>query len=311
MARNRLVSVCTANGTSVTLTTTGTCTVRAEQAGDPNYSAASPVDQSFNVTTAVLDQAITFAALPKRALAQSPFTVNATASSGLPVTFTTTTPAVCTASGPNGATITLATTGKCTVRAGQPGNATYNAAPSVNISFNVVAKLNQRIKFTALPKRALAQSPIAVSAIATSGLPVTFITTTPAVCISSGLDGATITLVAPGKCTVIANQAGDPSYNPAPSVSRSFTVVTKFNQTITFAALVDRTLAESPFTVSATASSGLAVTFTTTTPAVCTASGLDGATITLLAAGTCKITASQAGDSIYNSKTVNRTFTVT
>jgi len=38
------------NGSAVSLATTGTCTIRASQAGDSGYVAASPVDRSFNVT---------------------------------------------------------------------------------------------------------------------------------------------------------------------------------------------------------------------------------------------------------------------
>jgi hypothetical protein len=49
--------------------------------------------------------------------------------------------------------------------------------------------------------------------------------------------------------------------------------------------------------VSATASSGLAVSFSSTTTAVCT---VTGATVTLIAAGTCTIQASQAGNSTYS-----------
>ncbi len=55
------------------------------------------------------------------------------------------------------------------------------------------------------------------------------------------------------------------------------------SQTITFGSLSSRTMLQSPFTVSATASSGLAVTFSTTTPSVCTSSGTNGRTITLVA----------------------------
>jgi len=47
---------------------------------------------------------------------------------------------------------------------------------------------------------------------------------TPAVCTSGGLQGATITLVAVGTCTVQADQAGNATFNPAPSVPQSFTV---------------------------------------------------------------------------------------
>jgi hypothetical protein len=44
------------------------------------------------------------------------------------------------------------------------------------------------------------------------------------VCTSGGANGATITLVATGTCTVQASQAGNATYNPATPVSRNFTV---------------------------------------------------------------------------------------
>ena len=76
-------------------------------------------------------------------------------------------------------------------------------------------------------------------------------------CTSGATNGATITLVATGTCTVQASQAGNATYAAATPVTRSFTV-SKASQTITFAALSNKTLAQSPVTVSATASSGLA-----------------------------------------------------
>ncbi|MBF5004074.1 hypothetical protein [Diaphorobacter caeni] len=50
----------------------------------------------------------------------------------------------------------------------------------------------------------------------------------------------------------------------------------------------------------ATASSGLPVSYASTTPAVCT---ISGATVTMLSLGSCGITASQAGDSIWSPAT--------
>jgi hypothetical protein len=44
-------SVCTVSGNTVTLATTGTCTIRASQPGGTYYMAAPNVDQSFTVTT--------------------------------------------------------------------------------------------------------------------------------------------------------------------------------------------------------------------------------------------------------------------
>lgn len=161
------------------------------------------------------------------------------------------------------------------------------------------ARANQTITFSALANRTMLQTPFTVSAIASSGLPVAFSTTTPTVCTSGGTNGATITLVGAGTCTVHADQAGNAAFNPAPAVSRSFTV-SRVNQTITFGALGNRTMLQTSFTVSATASSGLPVTFTSTTPGVCATSGVTGTTVSLLTPGTCTINATQAGNATYN-----------
>ena len=57
----------------------------------------------------------------------------------------------------------------------------------------------------------------------------------------------------------------------------------KVSQTITFSPLPDKTYGNSPFTVSATATSGLVVTFTVS--GACINSGTNGATVTLTGAG--------------------------
>jgi hypothetical protein len=172
-------------------------------------------------------------------------------------------------------------------------------------------KSSQRITFAAIGTKTLAASPLTVSATATSGQVVTFTTSTPTVCTASGTNGATITLLSAGTCTVYANQAGNTIYLAAPRVARNFKV-TQVAQAITFGALAPATMAESPITVSATASSGLTVTFNTTTPTVCTFGGVNGATIALLKAGTCTVEATQNGDSVYKAaKAVKQRFKVT
>jgi hypothetical protein len=116
----------------VTLIAVGACTIQATQAGNANYAAATPVNQSFQVTQA--GQTITFGALSNQTFGAAPFTVAATASSGLPVSFASTTPAVCTTSA---ATVTLIAVGACTIQATQAGNTNYAAATPVNQSFQV------------------------------------------------------------------------------------------------------------------------------------------------------------------------------
>jgi hypothetical protein len=304
-------SVCTASGTNgatITPIAVGTCTVQADQGGNPIFDPAPSVTQSFVVSKS--SQAITFGVIANRTTLQSPFTVSASASSLLTVAFSTTTPAVCTSSGVNGTTITLLGQGTCNVQADQPGDTTFAAAPPAQRSF-LVSRVAQSIVFDGISDKTAQQSPVTVSATASSGLPVTFSTTTPAVCTAGGVGGAQITLIATGSCTVQADQAGDAIFSPASPVAQSF-AVTKSSQVITFATLGDRAVLQSPFALNAGASSGLAVTFSTPTSSVCTTGGVNGASVALVATGVCTIAADQAGNAVYSAApTVFQSFTVT
>ena len=69
-----------------------------------------------------------------------------------------------------------------------------------------------------------------------------------------------------------------------------------------------RTFGDAPFSVSATATSALTVSFASQTTSVCTVSGT---TVTIVAAGQCTITASQGGNNAWLAATdVSQSFTV-
>ena len=217
----------------------------------------------------------------------APFPVSPTASSGLVVTLSSSTAPVCTVSG---LTVTLTAVGTCTLQAVQAGNLDYSAAAPVSQSFTVL-QASQTISFPAPADRMLGP-PFTAVAAASSGLAVSFASTTASVCTVSG---TTVTLVAPGTCTLTASQAGNTNYATAPPVSQSFQV-TSGSQTITFGPLMNTGFISTPIPLSATASSGLPVSFASTTASVCTVSG---ANLTLVSLGTCTVVASQAGSSSW------------
>jgi hypothetical protein len=194
-------------------------------------------------------------------------------------------------------------TGTCSVRYDQAGNANYNAAPQVTESVSAT-KANQAITITLhAPFAAAFESAFAVAASGGgSGNPVTF--SSAGACSNSG-DTFTMTS-GTGTCTVEYDQAGDANYDAAPQIGET-TTAQKAGQTITFAPLSDRTVGDPDFTVGATSSSGLAVSFAAS--GQCTVSGT---TVHLTGAGSCTITASQGGDSNYAAATgVPRTFQIT
>jgi Fibronectin type III domain len=172
---------------------------------------------------------------------------------------------------------------------------------------------SQAITFGPLASQ-LVNARFTVSATATSGLAVTFSSGTPAVCTvsdSTVFDQADVMTVAAGVCTIVAAQGGNADWAAATSVQQSFRVIPGrpilTSQAITFGPLASR-LVNARFTVSATATSGLAVTFSSGTPAVCTVSG---ATVTTVAVGTCTIVAAQDGNADYAlASDVTRSFRV-
>jgi hypothetical protein len=82
----------------------------------------------------------------------------------------------------------------------------------------------------------------------------------------------------------------------------------KADQSITFGALSNKTYGDSSFALTATASSGLGVSYTSSDTNV---ASISGSTVTILKAGTTTITASQSGNDNYNAAvSVPQTLTV-
>jgi hypothetical protein len=166
--------------------------------------------------------------------------------------------------------------GTCSITAAQAGNGTYAAATSVTDAFTVAAApIEQTITFPSPGNQTVGSATPALAATASSGLAVSYASMTPAVCTASGTS-TTLTLVAAGTCTLTANQSGDATRAAAPAVSVSLSVAgALIAQTITFPPPGNQTLG---------------------TASVC---NVNDTTLSLVAAGTCGITANQGGDSTH------------
>jgi sugar lactone lactonase YvrE len=281
---------CSNSGATYTMTSsTGTCSVIANQAGNSDYSAAPRVTLSVAATLAT--QAITFTnGPPATAAYNTSFTVAATGgASGNAVTFTSS--GSCSNSG---AKYTMTSgTGTCSVIANQAGNSDYTAATQVTktVTATLVA---QSITFTTNPPASAAyKSTFTVAAAGgASGNAVTF--TSSGSCSNSG---ATYTMTSgTGTCSVIANQAGNSNYSAAAQVTKTVTA-TLVAQSITFTTNPPATaVLNTSFTVAATGgASGNAVVFTSS--GSCSNSG---ATYKMTSGtGTCSVIANQAANSDY------------
>lgn len=257
-----------------------------------------------------LSQLITFTSTtPVGATFGGTYNASATASSGLPVTLTIDASAA-SACSINSNLVSFNAGGLCVINANQAGDATWSPAPQAQQTF-AIAKANQTINFTSsAPGNAHIGDPVyAPIASASSGLPVTLSIDASAASVCS-LTGGNVSFTASGTCVINADQAGDGAYNAAPQVQQIF-LVSKLDQTITFTSTAPTPqVGDAAYVPTATATSGLAVTFSIDASATSVCS-ISGGSVSYIAAGLCVINADQAGDTTYNAAPqVQQSFTV-
>lgn len=161
----------------------------------------------------------------------------------------------------------------------------------------------QTISFAPISDKTVLDSNFSLNATASSGLPVSFSVSGPASLNGNivSLDGNT------GTVTIVASQSGNADFDPAPAISRTFTV-TLADNTITFPAIANQLLSAAPFNLTATASSGLNVNYSVVSgPAT-----INGNLLSLSGdTGTVTIAATQAGNNQYaEAVSVQQSFTV-
>ncbi len=148
----------------------------------------------------------------------------------------------------------------------------------------------------AAPMSSIGLGSTMVAASASSGLAPSYTSTTPTVCTVNASTGE-VTGLTVGTCTLRITQRGDTRYAPAEPLLLSLTVSTNPAQTIGFGAAPSLSVGGLA-TVEATASSGLAVSYASLSPTVCSVNASSGR-VEGLSAGTCTISANQMGNAFY------------
>lgn len=203
--------------------------------------------------------------------------------------------------------------GSCEIRALKDGSNNFFPTQSLTQSIQVV-QTSQFIRFTSTipqaPKPIGSPGALVVNyeyeprAVASSRLPVDLsiaqetISGSP-VAAACELQSGKITFTGPGRCVVVAQQAGNSNYLPAPQITQLI-VVDKLNQTITFDQITDRDFGSPAFRLNATSNAGLPVSYTqspqaSTLSCTVTSDGL----VSLGQAGECEILAIQEGNNSY------------
>jgi hypothetical protein len=291
-------SVCSLAGLTLTFVGVGTCTINASEAGN-TYYLPGQASQSFTVGPA--SQKIVISSVPGTYGGNETLgTVRG--ASGNPVVFTIDAGSgagVCTLDASNSSTVDFMGVGSCVVDANEAGNADYHPAPQVQVTI-AVRPAPQSITFTA-PSSAAFGTSLALTASATSGLPVSFkvdAATVGDVCAVPSGPSAELRFTGVGKCVVDANQTGSADYNAASQIQETITV-TKASQAISFAALQPGTYGQSETLAATGGGSGNPVVFSIASSSglhVCT---VTGDTLTFTGAGTCVVNANEAGNADY------------
>jgi hypothetical protein len=281
----------TLSGNTVTLTGAGGVVLQASQAASGNY-AATTVTTNFTVNAET--PTLTFASVPTKTYGNPPFNVSASSASSGAITYSV-------VSGPatiSGNMVTLTGSGAVVVQASQAASGNYTAAATTT-NFTVNSEV-PTLGFATIPAETYGNPPFQVSATSASGGAVTYtVLSGPAT-----IAGNTVTLTGVGTVVLQASQAASGSYAAATSTT-SFNVAGEI-PTLTFATIPGETYGNAPFQVSATSASSGAVTYAVLSgPAT-----INGNTVTMTAAGTVVLQASQAAAGNYAAATVSTSFPV-
>ena len=290
---------------SVSYLGVGVCSLTAHVAAGTNYGAADGSAQTFTVGQAT-PTSVAISNLPASGTYLGGFTATVSTDGDGAPSVTSNSTSVCTVSG---FVVTYVGVGTCSLTAHVAAGIDYGAADGGAQTFTV-AKSSQTITFTSTVPSGAIVGGTTYTVAATggaSGNPITFTSRTLSVCtVSLGV----VTFVKPGTCTIYANQAGNADYAHAPRLGQTF-VVSKGVQTITFTSIPpsNATVGGPTYTVMATGgASGNAVTFTSSTPRVCT---ISHGVVSFVRAGTCTINAREDGNADYAAAPrVRQTFVV-
>jgi hypothetical protein len=170
----------------------------------------------------------------------------------------------------------------------------------------IIVLRSQTITFPAIPTKLSNAVDFNPGATSTSGLQVTYTSSNTAV---ATIVNNNIHIVSYGSAVITASQSGNAVFSPTTAVTQTLTV-TGLSQTISFTAIPSKVVNATPdFNPGATATSGLAVVYTSSNTDVAT---IVNNNIHIVGYGTSVITASQTGNATYlAAPSVSQTLTVT
>ena len=214
------------------------------------------------------------------------------------------TPTICST---NGKELKLIAAGNCTFKVSTAKTKDYALREIVQVVTVTAARSKSELVMSVIPNQTAKSLPKMIEifrVFSPTGVYVMPQATTPTVCIASGFY---VQIVGGGTCTLTYQSEANTSYLASDLYKVSFEV-TRDPQTITFVPVTTADIATKSLTLTATASSGGAVTYSTTSPDNCS---ISGSTLNLLKPGNCVVTATQVGTSTFAPVAASATVTLT
>jgi|LakMenE18May11ns_1017448.scaffolds.fasta_scaffold9852249_1 hypothetical protein len=214
------------------------------------------------------------------------------------------TPTICSTDGKE---LKFIATGNCTFKVSTAKTKDYAAKETVQIAAITAARSKPELVMSVIPDQTAKSLPKSIEifrVFSPTGSYVFPKAATPTVCIAIGFY---VQIVGGGTCTITYQLEANSSYLASDLYKVSFEV-SRDPQTITFTPVTTIDIATKSLTLTATVSSGGAVTYSTTSPNNCS---ISGSTLNLVKAGNCVVTASQAGTSTLAPITASATITLT
>ena len=304
-------TVCTVSGGGIDIVRAGSCTITASRAESQNHLAAADVVRTLTIAKA--NQAALSMTSASTAVFGERISLASSGGSGTGTVSFGVVSGTCTIS--SGSTLVLGDAGSlCEVAATKQTDANHLAITSATQTITI-ARAGQTLAFTSTvptsPVSGDTYTPTAeaLSTVTGRGSGVQPVFSVSGTC---GLSGGVVTFGASGDCTITASATATTNFTAASDVVQTI-AVGSINQNITFARPTDVAFGSSSVAMTATASSGLPVTYglgVGTTNSACAVSSLG--VVSVLAVGTCEVTASQVGDSQFAAASdVTRTFLIT
>ena len=222
----------------------------------------------------------------------------------LPLVVSSTTTSICSTDGKE---LKMIATGTCVFKVSTTKSKDYAAKEVVQVVAITAARSRPELIMGMITNQSAKSLPKTIEIFrvySPTGVYILPQATTPIVCIPSGFY---VQIVGGGTCTLTYQSEANTSYLASDLYKVSFEV-TRDPQTISFVPVATADVATKSLTLTATASSGGAVSFTSSSTENC---AISGSTLNLLKPGNCVVTASQAGTSTFAPITTSVTITLT